>query len=287
MLYEPISDQFASAQGVQIGVTETLQKWAFDLIGARVSSATECKFTVKDLSGTDITNNTMNVNVNAFSPLIAVKDTTGNYNANNIIVPPDLETRSNLNPALGSLSVSSGSTFSYEEPRVNCLDPVILAKVKSIYDKVNVATTEDKAITSTVKTNTLYTILKSFNPVPNVCEYQAQAVHTYYDSDYGWYYTVPDTSVKKVVFDKDDTTFLVAKWEPNIDYEIETGKLLLNSPTVTEYHLPNMEIIDKQFYNKDGTGPVDLPYIAGIGYTPTGINTTKPRFSSQNVSLVP
>jgi len=276
ILYEPKkgpSDDF--------GVSDYLQKWAFDLIGSRTDG---CNFTVKDLSGTDISTNVMNINVNAFSPLQPVKDSTGQYNANNIIVSPDLLSQSVDNPALKI--VDSKLKFSYTEPKVDCLDPAVLKAVKTKYDAINVARAEDRALTSTVKRNTLYTALKSFNPVPNVCEYVAQAVHTYYDDDYGWYYTVPDTSQKKWTFDANDTTYLVAQWAANTDYEVETGKLLINSPSVTEYHMADLQIIKGEFYREDGTGPLNLPYIAGIGYTPAGIDTSNPRFSSVMKSFV-
>jgi hypothetical protein len=146
-----------------------------------------------------------------------------------------------------------------------------------MYNHINVATNKDSNMGRVPKYNTIKTILESFNPVPNVCEYKAQAVHTYYDQDYGWYYTVPG---KDNSFRERDFTYIVATWTPNTDYEVETGKLLKNSPKIVEYHLPELKIIEGNFYFPDGKGPVNLPYLSGVGNDPSTIDTSKPRFKS-------
>ena len=259
----------------QNSTRDYLRQWAFDLVGIPTAG---CKFTVKDLSGDDLTKGVMNVGANPYALM-------SEYS----VVDPGLTLARADNPVSRASAGSAGSSmqipiFTYTEPTVDCMNPTLLAKIKSMYDAVQVQTNKDSNMGRVNKYNTLKTILQSFNPVPNVCEYKAQAIHTYYDQDYGWYYTVP-VSAPPISFDEEDYTYIVATWAPGTDYDVETGTLLKNTPTVAEFHIPDLTLRGGEFYRPDGTGPVTLPYIAGVGNDPNTVDTSTPRFKSTSYTL--
>jgi len=235
-----------------------LQQWMFDLIGDRT---TECKFQVKDLSGTDIQKNVMSVSINPYALQQPSAQVFG------------LETLRVYNPVVGP--ASDDKLFSYNEPCVTCTDVNVLKAVERAYNNILVYPNGP----ANPKQNTLKHILLAFNPVPNVCEYKAQAIHSYYDQDYERYYTVPNSTA---AFTPYDYTYIVATWRTGSDYDVETGKLLKNAPSVTEFHLPDFVMKEGKYYRANQPAPVILPYIANVVTDPSSVSydITKPRFIS-------
>ena len=112
--------------------------------------------------------------------------------------------------------------------------------------------------------------------------------HVYFDADYGYYYSVPAADQKKGVgvntvtfnrttFSRDDTaSYIVAKWVPDTDYDIETGVLKQNKPIVDEYFYPDLSIRDGKFYRTaTSTIPLNLPYLSGEGLSGRGSSNPK------------
>jgi hypothetical protein len=132
-------------------------------------------------------------------------------------------------------------------------------------------------------------VLEWFNPAPNICEYKMNIQHVYFDLDYGYYYSLPDAtqlSSRDVVSfppgnfsASDEPSYIVAKWVPVTDYDIETGILKLNRPLVDEFFYPDLSLRDGKFYRTAAsTTPLNLPYLASQGLSgagssnPNGVN---------------
>jgi len=244
----------------------SLQQWTFDF----VPGTSPCKFTVKDISGADLSGNKMDITANPYaiqSPISNVIDLV-------------------QQPVYDPITGQQIQLFSYQEPMINCGDPEILNNIITMYNAINVARPRDSAlgIKQFNKIPSSNKFMISFNPRPNICEYKVHAIHKYYDENYDWYYTVPEIPKKgNPIFSDNDYTFIIAEWLTGSQYDIETGNLLDKKPnSIKEVHLADLKLIQGKFYMEDGTGPVDLPYIAGIGYDPSTVDTTKPRFKVLN-----
>jgi len=163
-----------------------LRQYQFYLL----NSGQQCTYTVKPLSAADIANNIMDISGNAYGIL---SDAT----------------------LLQPYSLFTLKMIPYG-------DPGVLASVKAVYEKINVAPPRTPAIY-----NKLVSIQRAFNPRPNVCEYKATVNHTFYDADYGVSYVV-----------KGDTTYLRATWA---NYTVETNTFT-GSPVVEEFFPPQITI---------------------------------------------
>jgi hypothetical protein len=78
-------------------------------------------------------------------------------------------------------------------------------------------------------------------------------------------------------FSRDDTaSYIVAKWVPDTDYDIETGVLKQNRPIVDEYFYPDLSLRDGKFYRTaTSTIPLNLPYLSGEGLSGRGSSNPK------------
>ena len=225
-----------------------LQLYKFDING------NDCGFTI---TPPDLDENNINISIDPYG-----------IQSEASIVDTNLDGKMITSPLIGSSE--NMPTFTYRSPTVNCMDPTVLAKVRSIYEGINVAS--PTGIPRTTKYNKMVSVLEWFNPVPNVCEYKMNIQHNYFDTDYGYYYTVPATTTfSKYV----GLSYIVAQWAPDTDYDVETGILKQNKPTVTEYFYPDMDFrADQKFYrNTTSTTPLILPYLSGKGLS--GIDESK------------
>jgi flagellar basal body-associated protein FliL len=194
-----------------------------------------------------------------------------------------------INPTVGTSFVGSSlPEFSYTSPVVNCMNPAVLDKVQMAYEKCDVSSSN--ALPRKPAFNRMRKVLEWFNPAPNICEYKMYIQHVYFDLDYGYYYSLPDAeqnSSRDVVSFNPVTSFstehapsyIVAKWLPDTDYDIETGILKLNKPIVDEYFYPDLSLRDGKFYRTAAsTVPLNLPFLASEGLSiqsetnPNGLN---------------
>ena len=189
---------------------------------------------------------------------------------------------------IGPMDGSSAAAvyFNYDSPVVNCVAPEVLAKVQSEYEKRDVSSTN--VTPRNAAFNRIISVLEWFNPAPNVCEYKMNIQHVYFDADYGYYYSIPAADQKtgigintvtfnRATFSRDDTpSYVVAKWVPDTDYDIETGTLKQNRPIVDEYFYPDLSIRDGKFYrDATSTVPLNLPYLSGQGLS--GVGSANPK----------
>lgn len=202
-----------------------------------------------------------------------------------------------INPAAGSSS--DVSYFTYNSPVIDCMDPTILNRVRETYERCDISS--GSAIPPKPQFNRMISVLEWFNPAPNICEYKMNIQHTYFDIDYGYYYTIPPPPAGSPplpqytppVFTKDDQpSYIVAKWAPDTDYDVETGNIILNKPIVDEYFYPDLDLrADGKFYRTSkptDTTPLNMPYLSGEGLSAAGssnsngIDYTKqpPRFTT-------
>ena len=190
---------------------------------------------------------------------------------------------------VGPMDGSSGvaSYFNYDSPVVNCVAPEVLAKIQLEYERRDVSS--PNVLPRQPAFNRMISVLQWFNPAPNICEYKMNIQHVYFDADYGYYYSVPaadqkrGTGVNTVTFNRttefsrDDTaSYIVAKWVPDTDYDIETGVLKQNKPIVDEYFYPDLSLRDGKFYRTaTSTIPLNLPYLSGEGLSGRGSSNPK------------
>jgi hypothetical protein len=248
-----------------------VQKYQFDITGNSCIN-----IGVKPITTDDIEKGLMNIKGDSYG-----------IDSDNTIVNP--KGQSLINPAAGTSSTQgSFGTFSYTSPVVNCMDPAILSKVQLAYEKCDVSSSNVSPRKPAF--NRMIKVLEWFNPAPNICEYKMNIQHVYFDLDYGYYYSLPDAtqnSSRDVVsfsapatFSADDEpSYIVAKWVPVTDYDIETGILKLNRPLVDEYFYPDLSLRDGKFYRTvASTTPLNLPYLASQGLSgagssnPNGVN---------------
>ena len=188
-----------------------------------------------------------------------------------------------IGPTEGS---SRATYFNYDSPVVNCVAPEVLAKIQLEYEKRDVSS--PNVLPRQPAFNRMISVLQWFNPAPNICEYKMNIQHVYFDADYGYYYSVPAAEQKRGVgvntvtfnratFSRDDTaTYIVAKWVPDTDYDIETGVLKQNRPIVDEYFYPDLSLRDGKFYRTaTSTIPLNLPYLSGEGLSGRGSSNPK------------
>ena len=202
-------------------------------------------------------------------------------------------------------SSAAAAYFNYDSPVVNCVAPEVLAKVQLEYEKRDVSS--PNVTPRRPAFNRIISVLEWFNPAPNICEYKMNIQHVYFDADYGYYYSVPaadqrrGTGVNTVTFSpatfsRDDTpSYVVAKWVPDTDYDIETGTLKQNMPILDEYFYPDLSLRDGKFYrDATSTVPLNLPYLSGQGLSgvgsanPKGVDYTTqgPNFKEGVISLI-
>lgn len=208
---------------------------------------------------------------------------------------------------VGPMDGSSGvaSYFNYDSPVVNCVAPEVLAKVQLEYERRDVSS--PNVLPRQPAFNRMISVLQWFNPAPNICEYKMNIQHVYFDADYGYYYSVPAAEQKKgtdintvtfnrtTEFSQEDTaSYIVAKWVPDTDYDIETGVLKQNMPIVDEYFYPDFSLRDGKFYRTaTSTIPLNLPYLSGEGLSgrgssnPKGVDysTQAPKFEEGGIPL--
>jgi len=152
--------------------------------------------------------------------------------------------------------MSDASVFSpYTYPTsasIPCFDIPVMQKVRAVYNGINIAPPG-----TSVKFNTLVSIQRGFNPLPNVCEYVATVDHTFYDKDYKTFYDV-----------KGSTTYLRATWSTEgtggSRYNVDTGAYS-GVPTIEEFFPPQLTITETNVSQKLQTGVVQtnikLPYL--------------------------
>jgi hypothetical protein len=188
-----------------------------------------------------------------------------------------------LKPGEGT-SAENSNFFNYDSPVVNCVDPQVLNKVQLEYEKRDVSS--PNVLPAYPAFNRIISVLEWFNPAPNICEYKMNIQHVYYDVDYGYYYSVPSaeqmSTPRKIIFNSarfspDDTpSYIVAKWVPETDYDIESGVLKQNKPMVDEYFYPDLSLRDGNFYRTTtSTVPLNLPYLTGKGLSGRGLSNPK------------
>lgn len=161
----------------------------------------------------------------------------------------------------GSGSGSSAKALNYTAPVIDCMSQAVLTSVHSKY-RSNILASRNG---NTNLANKMFNVLQYFNPAPNICEYKMQIQHAYYDSDYKQYYKVPTGST----FTADDVpSYIVAKWDIGSQYNMETGVIVNNNPTVTEVFLPDLDIRgDKIYKSPSDTEEVIMPYLANESST--------------------
>ena len=145
-----------------------------------------------------------------------------------IVNPKGQQIINPLEGSAGSAEALKPTYFSYKSPVVNCLDPDVVRQVQLSYEKSDVSSTN--LLPRRPAFNRIVNILEWFNPAPNICEYKMNIQHVYFDSDYGYYYCVPNqeqistataVTFRQTTFSRDDTpSYIVAKWVPNSDYDI-------------------------------------------------------------------
>jgi hypothetical protein len=221
-----------------------------------------------------------------------------------VVNPLGQEIISPLEGSSGGSSNRQFPKFTYNSPKINCVEPRILDKVRLSYERCDVSSKN----VSTYKPafNKIIQVLEWFNPAPNICEYKMNIQHVYFDIDYGYYYSVPDanpiTGVAPYIFESatfgsgDQPSYIVAKWVPDEDYDIESGIVKRNRPIVDEYFYPDLSLREGKFYrNATSTTPLNLPYLSGVGLSargssnPNGVDYVNqlPRFSTENIPSIP
>jgi len=238
-----------------------LQQYYYDISGDN------CAFTIKPLSKNDISKRIMDLSGDPYG-----------IQSESSVVDPRLTGRLVLDPLLGS-NAGSPPSFTYTSPTVDCISPAVLKEIREIYEARDLIPTS--RLVGGVVNNQMVSVLKYFNPAPNICEYKMNIRHTYFDVDYGYYYNVPPARAGKIFSANDEPSYIVAKWAPNTNYIVETGKLMDNKPmTVEEFFFPDLTIVGDKFYresDKNRTTPLDLPYLSAEGMT--SIDPTQaPRF---------
>ena len=185
-----------------------------------------------------------------------------------------------INPNQGSQAAGTKPTyFTYKSPTVNCMDPTILAQVQAAYERRDVSSPNVSPAQPAF--NRMVSILEWFNPAPNICEYKMNIQHTYFDADYGYYYTLPQSTqisgARTVTFSQavfglaDEASYIVAKWVPDWDYDIESGAVTKGKPIVDEYFYPDLTLKGNNFFRKpNSTVALNLPYLAGEGLSAVG-----------------
>lgn len=263
-----------------------VQKYQFDITGNSCGN-----IGITPLTPDNIAKNVMNIKGDPYG-----------IDSDNTVVNP--KGQSLINPAVGSSSAQgSVGTFSYTSPVVNCMDPAVLSKVQLAYEKCDVSSSNVSPRKPAF--NRMIKVLEWFNPAPNICEYKMNIQHVYFDLDYGYYYSLPDAtqnssrdvvSFAPATFSADDEpSFIVAKWLPDTDYDIESGILKLNRPVVDEYFYPDLSLRDGKFYRTaTSTTPLNLPYLASEGLSgsgssnPNGVDysTQQKRFQTASYNFV-
>lgn len=164
-------------------------------------------------------------------------------------------------------SGSSGKALNYTAPVIDCMSEAVLRSVHSRYRSDILASRNG----NTNLANKMFYVLQYFNPAPNICEYKMQIQHAYYDRDYKQYYKVPTVPLgsNQLNFTADDvSSYIVAKWEIGTQYNMETGVIVNNSPTVTEVFLPDLDLRgDKIYKSASDTEEVIMPYLANESST--------------------
>jgi hypothetical protein len=234
-----------------------LQQYYYDIEGDN------CAFTIKPLSKNDISKRIMDLSGDPYG-----------IQSESSVVDPRLTGRLVLNPLMGS-NAGSPPSFTYTSPTINCISPEVLKKIRMIYEARDVSA--PSSLIGGVVNNQMVSVLKYFNPAPNVCEYKMNIRHKYFDIDYGYYFNVPPAD--KGFSTNDESSYIVATWAPNTDYLVETGTLLLNRPEVEEFFFPDLVIKGDKFYREtDKTTPLNLPYLSAEGMV--SIDPTQgPRFT--------
>lgn len=241
-------------------IRTSLLQYQFDI----VNGGANCVFTIKPFTQDDIINGKLTISNDPYG-----------IQSDSTIVDPSLNGKSIINPASGS-PVSGSSTsgsFTYTTPRVDCMNSTVLAKIRQIFESIDVS--YPTVVPRQAKYNKMVSVLEWFNPVPNVCEYKMNIQHQYYDTDYGYYYTVPATTSFSTA---DIPTYIVATWTPDIDYDIETGILINNMPTVKEFFLPKFDTRSdgKIYESTDPTAAeVVFPYLANADITPAPLQVRR------------
>ena len=190
-----------------------------------VNGATQCNYTVKPFTRADLSANIMDISSNAYG-IMSDASVLSPY----IYVPSP----------------------SMPDPNIPCFNTAVLDKVRAVYNGINIAPPG-----TGVKTNTLVSIQRGFNPLPNVCEYSATVDHVFYDKDYKKFYTV-----------KGSTTYLRATWSTagtgGSRYEVDTG-VYSGTPTVEEFFPPQLTITATSVSQTLQTGVtqtnIQLPYL--------------------------
>jgi len=185
-----------------------------------------------------------------------------------------------LDPNQGSQAAAVKPTyFTYKSPTVNCMDPAILAQVQAAYERRDVSS--PNVAPAQPAFNRMVSVLEWFNPAPNICEYKMNIQHTYFDADYGYYYTLPQSTqisgARTVTFSQavfglaDEASYIVAKWVPDWDYDIESGAVVKGKPVVDEYFYPDLTLKGNNFFRTPTSGvALNLPYLAGEGLSAVG-----------------
>ena len=190
-----------------------------------LNGATQCNYTVKPFTRADLSANIMDISSNAYG-IMSDASVLSPY----IYVPSP----------------------SMPDPNIPCFNTAVLDKVRAVYNGINIAPPG-----TGVKTNTLVSIQRGFNPLPNVCEYSATVDHVFYDKDYKKFYTV-----------KGSTTYLRATWSTagtgGSRYEVDTG-VYSGTPTVEEFFPPQLTITATSVSQTLQTGVtqtnIQLPYL--------------------------
>ena len=236
-------------------IRASLLQYEFDTVNGN----TNCVFTIKPFTQDDITNGKLSVSNDPYG-----------IQSDSTIVDPNLNGKTIINPVSGS---SASGTFTYATPTVNCMDPFVLTKIRSIYESIDVS--YPTVVPKQAKYNKMVSVLEWFNPVPNICEYKMNIQHQYYDTDYGYYYKVPATTTFSTA---DTPTYITATWTPDTDYDIETGTLIKNTPTVKEFFLPNFDARSNgKIYESTDTNAAEVvfPYLANEDITPVPSQTRR------------
>jgi len=100
--------------------------------------------------------------------------------------------------------------------------------------------------------------------------------HTNYDTDFQQYYVDPPGN-NPVFTSADISSYMRAIWTPDLDYNIDTGKLIKYSgagdPYIKEFFFPDFDIRgDKIFSIVGGSEEVVFPYLANVPSSPPSTN---------------
>lgn len=189
---------------MQQDISYRIHAYAFKIIP---NQSTPCIFKVQPFSQYDISKNTMDITEDAFSLKLSSADVDAlKWNTNDyreVKIPCDITQTSGRYP-----------NFTYNDP--------VLRYIVSIYNAVPVVRTKtdpnaNPPVVATTYGNTITSVTKAFNAMPNIIELKVTTTRVYYDEQFNAVYYTGNTA------DDVESSYIIACWPEGTSYEVETG----------------------------------------------------------------